>query len=173
MKIRLGFISNSSSSSYIIGIGKIVNLAKLIDWADAHNIREISIARADGKDNIPDITGLANIMTTTHLKRIGSSVWQTVGYRGDHAYIIGAVNSEPKVSTKLDPNKDELYLIVEAGNNEGDTEFYDEATEEMNWDIDPEFFQGLGDQYNILKLLMEPGDILEDVEYRYGAERNG
>jgi hypothetical protein len=158
MKIRNGFVSNSSSSSFIIGVGKI----------KANKLEELQKEIESIKDEIEynDDVEIANLK---ELKEKNS-----YNFRLHEKYIEVAaqINWEPSVSIKIDSIEDEgKFLVVNVGNDEGDGMFWNEDTDELNYDIVTEDFF-VGYQKKLLDILKNK-EYFEDVEYNIGAGRNG
>jgi hypothetical protein len=146
MKIRSGFVSNSSSSSYIIGVGKVVDREKLESYLKEHKI--------DKSDY--------EIVTTREL--VDSTSWKYI-FRKDKL-IVEAFNGD-EVSINVNTNKDDTYITIYVCNNEGDGCFMTDEDSDINYDIDDNFFDE--NQQAIL------GDIegVEKYISSYGAARNG
>jgi len=154
MKLRQGFVSNSSSSSFIVGVGKVKSLDALKKWAKDNKVTL-------GTENYSDI----RLKTTSDILK--NDGWD-YGIEGPNLYVEEPVNSGGRVYSKFDVAGDDFYCIVCIGNDEGDQQFWNGY--DMDYDIDQDYFTG--DQAAILTML-EKGDILEDVSFNFGAERNG
>jgi len=110
MKIRNGFVSNSSSSSFMLGIAIIEDMGKFQKWfSSLTSKRDTEI-----------------ILASTFLK--DSSIIQEHNFQSD-------VNIP--LSTIKD---DTLLFILNIVNNEGDSAFYDKYGYDLNYDIDLDFF---------------------------------
>ena len=153
MKIRNGFVSNSSSSSFIIGIGIVKNLEKLKTSLDEIGIKykddsvwyEVSFVRSnDLKDKI-NCLGLN--------------------------YINSSFN-DTEVYLKKDKVKvDDTLVLVCICNNEGDEAFYrSEDDYECDYDIDLSYFSV--NQQKLIDILNNK-ELVKDVDINYGAGRNG
>jgi hypothetical protein len=156
MKIRFGCISNSSSSSFIIGLAKVKNMKKLREY--------ISKLQIDGTVFIDHIGNIK--------KQIKNDKYEMWGISVDDHYVnvTADVNSDPCISLPYKTDNDKV-LIVKIGNDEGDSPFWNNYTEEYEYDIDDTYFHG--DQSKILNLLMSDNELIKDSKYLYGAERNG
>jgi hypothetical protein len=94
-----------------------------------------------------------------------------VKLQGNKIVVEGSVNSEPEVSILVPSESSDKYFLVSIGNDEGDGAFYDSEKEDLNYDIYPSYF--IGDQKEILDLLMEDNDLITDCKFKFGAARNG
>jgi hypothetical protein len=102
MKVRTSFVSNSSSSSFIIGLGIVEDYSKL---------------QSVLKD-------LAPYHQTDILVMNKSSYVNTEHYHSaivtDSNISLECAYTDDKVELALDPTKDELILLIDIHNNEGD-----------------------------------------------------
>jgi hypothetical protein len=162
MKQRRGFVSNSSSSSFIIGCGKVKDFALFTAWCRKNDISDKYLR-----------------VLTTHQVFTGDDeidYWHGTGMwkcDGD-LRVMACVNSEPSVSTPVNPLGEDYYVVVNLGNDEGDTPFWDADAEDMRYDIPPTYFHG--EQKRLLDMLMDESknsNMIEKCSYKFGAERNG
>lgn len=152
MKIRQGFVSNSSSSSFMIGIGKI---------KDKESFMELI------KDIKNDYRCDCRVFSTTAILEGGD--WDMPHFRGSELYVTAHVNNEPEVSIRFNHGGDDEYFVVNVGNNEGDSAFWDGY--ELDYEkVDENWF--VGDQGKLLQILKNK-DLFHEVDYRIGAERDG
>ena len=143
MKIRSGFVSNSSSSSFMIGIAKVKDRKKFDDFVKTTNFKyEDFLFNND-----------------TWINKI----------KNNNYVVSGCVNYEPEVSIPLKEVFDENVVYFNFGNDEGDTAFYD-ANDDLDYDIDLDFFPEY--QQKIYKGWTEDAG-LENIDKTFGADRNG
>ena len=111
MKIRNGFVSNSSSSSFIIGLAIIKDRELFDNWVSSNKINDIKIIKISELKNDWDISISDNDICLS-------------------TFTCSSVN------TKYD-NIDDYVAIVDICNNEGDESFGEDGDE---YDIDESFF---------------------------------
>jgi len=153
MKIRNGFVSNSSSSSFIIGLAKV---------QDENKLRTIL-------DKMPDIK---NDYFLGNYNDFISSEYKCyeINFSDGRISVEAPINNSFEIS--LDVNDEEKVFAFCVGNDEGDSEFYDLQKDELNYDkVTEDWFEG--DQAKILELFATSHDILKNKIYKIGAARNG
>jgi hypothetical protein len=161
MKLRNGFVSNSSSSSFIIGVAKIKNKQKLINELIKHNI---DYTRSY------DISIISNFDILTD-----SDKWKLYEYSAEQKRLIveAPINDPIDVFIKIDPNDVADYFIVRIGKDEGDGAFSDDDEDyELNYDkvYENDWFQGTD---AVILDILNNSELLVTPEYTIGAGRNG
>lgn len=152
MKIRNGFVSNSSSSSFMIGIAKIVDMDKFKKWFDNFGDKlKYDCFVFSAKEEFDDYRIKKNS-------------------KGD--YIVESfLGSQVSIKAENLKNGDNIF-IVDIVPNEGDCCFRNIEYEdyELNYNIDIDFFeQHYQDVYNG----MNKNNGLDFIDICYGAGRNG
>lgn len=167
MKNRKGFVSNSSSSSFMGGIGVVKDWTKFNAWIE---LLDTHVTR---KHNLPRIAKFGK--------------WDVRDKPNSYRLTL-PVNHEPEVSVKKTDvitvsdeipdwfkakqllTDEDCHNIVtfEIGNNEGDSEFYKDGEVEYDIELDwfdtyqQEIYNGFGEENGIVF-----------VDKQYGAGRNG
>ena len=156
MKIRKGFVSNSSSSSFIIGISTVSDIDKYNKYIKDNNIGEEVkvITFKDVKENRP---------------------WQIEPIRDNKLTVESFDCSSVTLDIKNIKDDDYILMYVFFG-SEGDDSFMDEDSEwsELDYDIDYDFFSK--EQKDVLDMFSNPknaGLNEDNTLYTLGAARNG
>jgi hypothetical protein len=155
MKTRQGFVSNSSSSSFIIGYGIVKNHDKLIDYLKNNQIEvddcEVSLVN---KENWNE--------QIRWYQDIDDNNYETILIGGNRSVIFFDKNL---------PLEKEV-LLVEITNNEGDQDFCNYG-KELNYSkaFNKNYYSDK--QQKIIELLEKDNDMLEKTVLKFGAERNG
>ncbi|MCK9428940.1 MAG: hypothetical protein M0R17_02880 [Candidatus Omnitrophica bacterium] len=143
MKIRQGFVSNSSSSSYIIGIGKLIDETKFTEYCKSNHIDY-------------------EILTVKEI--IEKSGWDRCYREKDKSFYNEAFDGN-KVSIKIDPTKfEDKYIKVNYGED-----IQEDPDGDTNYDIDCDDFEPIGQ--TIFGIGHNTG--VQSFQYSYGAGRNG
>ena len=158
MKIRQGFVSNSSSSSFLLAFTEIVNKDAFDRWV---------------KDLKFDINTLKD---DEYWYRSCGGCWVVTGKQILEKYIkrIDSFQSDIKIdSSKI--NLEKYYFIVNEINDEGDGAFTSGEPDdyEPNYDIDVTFLPIY--QQEIYSAVYDKKDIFDSVNTNcyYAAARNG
>lgn len=155
MKIRNGFVSNSSSSSFLIFLGKIKpenvqKIEKMIKYQyDAKIIQPILLFSEQA-----NVARDLNLRYYPDQKRLSISAPVNAG--------------NEMVLTKIDPF--DSVLAICRGNDEGDSEFWDEQLEELDYEkvsLSDEWFD------KTLVKLATSKEMYLDSYFVVGAARNG
>jgi len=156
MKIRNGFVSNSSSSSFIIGVAEVTDKAGLDQYCKEHNIK------LNEDYDSPELK-------TGYEIAENKDVYSSIQVRGKELYVDAPVNSEPTVSTKFVLEK--TYLIYCHGNDEGDSVFMSDDGYDLNYDnVDYDYFSEK--EQSVIDIFSK-NKFVKDAEYLFGAGRNG
>jgi hypothetical protein len=152
MKIRQGFVSNSSSSSFIVGIARITDEIKLRKYLEDNNIQ---LGYDVGIVKVKDIQGRYEIIKTPNYVKV--------------------LSFSQDVSLPLDGlDEEDSIFFVNIINNEGDTgQFSRNKYHDIDYDIDLDYFDkneqllyGAFDNPNI-------GLDCKTSSVTFGAGRNG
>ncbi len=168
----MGFVSNSSSSSFIIGIAAIKNYDEFYKWylknKDDHKY-EIYIVAYNNAEKI--------IYTSDDISEKGFGEMRPINdylssFRTNDKYI-EMENFATSVLIEYDPNDYNLqyFAILDISNDEGDYAFWDEAYGEMDYDIDLDYF--CERQKTLHSIFSENKIGLDKSAVKYGAARNG
>lgn len=152
MKIRSGFISNSSSSSFILAAAVIVDYKKAKDFLDSvldcenYNFRSVYIVDLN-------------------------SNYEKDSY--DYTYNNGVMKVENfQSSIYLENLTDEKVLVVNILNDEGDY-FFEDCDGDIDYDIDIDDLPTYYDWEKELYFGINESNGFSKIEKTFGAGRNG
>lgn len=147
MKIRQCFVSNSSSSSFLIGLAKVKDRTKV-------------------EELIKDTYGAQILSIKDYLTGKSDRFWG-LEMNGNSLTIESFTSAQATVRDLS--SLDEVLIIEDSSGNESD--FWNEEYEEYDYDIDLDFFPE-----NVQKIFLaitQGTDGLEPGEATYGAGRDG
>lgn len=161
MKKRTGFVSNSSSSSFIVGIGVVTDFNKFNNWMgklSAEIAEDITLHDPvkERETRWPDLDEDFTSFSTEEPTNYG-----------------GTVSIRKEEYEKLKTERPDNIVILCIGNNEGDGAFYydeDNDDYDLNYDIDLDWFDK--NQIEAFNGFDESNGI-SLAEVSYGAGRNG
>ena len=175
MKIRNGHVSNSSSSSFIIGIAEITD-KKLLKQAfedagiDISKYLEISIRRSSELTNKSNLSNMfSNIAITDENNETNVTLESFTG-----AVLVQTLGQTPDIKVaSLDDSLNKEWLIIDYTGDEGDGDFCNGYDYDCDYNIDESFFANSGLEH-VLEWLKEPEkNGLKQAQYAIGAGRNG
>lgn len=152
MKIRNGFVSNSSSSSFIVGVAKIDDYNIFQKYLESNNIKLNYDFKVLSYNDI--------LEKKYYFSRIFNN-----------KLIVESFQTDVELSTN-DINDNDLICIVNIINNEGDGDFINDDYD-LDYDIDLSFFEK--SQQKIYNMFFDKssGLNLKLSQATYGAGRNG
>lgn len=147
MKTRHGFVSNSSSSSFIVGIAEILDKAKFDEYIKEQNIE------------LDDWNQYIVTEDSEHCD---------IEKRNDRLVV---ESFETSVSAEL-KKPGTIFFVTNISNDEGDGPFWNDRYCEMNYDIDIDYFSD--SQRKVYDMFSDKNSGLNmDNQVTFGAARNG
>jgi len=153
MKIRNGFVSNSSSSSFIVGVAKINDYNEFTQYIRDNNIK---------------LNYDIKVMTLSDIIKENN---YDLHYNNDKIHV-ESFQTEASLDIK-DCKDEDLFLIVNICNNEGDSDFMTSDYDDIDYDIDISFFNNSDKKVYDAFYNNESGLDLNKSKVYFGAGRNG
>lgn len=154
MKIRNGFVSNSSSSSFIVGIARVTDLDKLNAYVAS---KGLAFDKFDFK--------------VTTLREIKECNRYGVIISGDKV-VVESFRDSSSISMKGMADSD-LLLFCNISNDEGDEAFWDYGEDTVDYNIDLDWFDNVQQEMYDIFLASDAGIDTKTAQVSYGAARNG
>jgi hypothetical protein len=175
MKIRSGFVSNSSSSSFIIGVAEILDEEKVREYLKDNEgwmYKELEIIKTDELDFTVNEDG-----TTTKVSK-NCEVQKVIYDDGEEliVWIKAPTNNEENCSGVVDEPKGKTLIVARIGNNEDDGPFLrDDGFCGLDYSVvNEEYFKNnFPDPYKVLELLKGKEGVTKTVAFKYGVSRCG
>jgi hypothetical protein len=153
MKIRNGFVSNSSSSSFIVGVAKIDNYELFQNYLKHNRIKlgyDVKVLTLNDIMNKPDYD---------------------IHFNNNKIYV-DSFQTDASLDIK-DCLPTDLFFVVNITNNEGDSDFMYGDDCDLDYDIDPSFFDDEQRKTYNAFFSEKSGLDLHKSDVYFGAGRNG
>ena len=160
MKARSGFVSNSSSSSFIVGVARVKRKDELIKYLE----KEFS-----GSDDWrkPVVFSTSDIADVINGVSRGYEIEDSINL--EKQMIVAESFSGIEFSLPFDLGKEEDFLVINISNDEGDSAFSGSDDWDPQYDISSDFLP-----LNQQKLFdLEGLGFVENLQIGIGAGRNG
>ncbi len=164
MKTRLGFVANSSGSSFILGVAEIIDKGKFTKWLKKIKYQSGDVIIMDDEE-INKRLDKDNFYLKFSNKKLKIS-----NFKAEVEIVFNRMSDIKQkidiiLNNKIHPNK--KYAIIDIQNGEGDGPFID------GYDVDINYFEGSYKyQRKIYEGFIEENG-LKDIHKTYGAGRDG
>lgn len=169
MKYRQGFVSNSSSSSFMGGIGIIKDFEKFEKWkASFDRWDRESITVYDEEESWHDVFDSAGMFSVSMPVNSEPEVSISKKEIEKHQNNI-PIDTQAKNKLLGNDYSNVVYFII--GNDEGDNAFLNDERDDLNYDIDLDHFDN--DQQRLYKEFGSDKSGIVCGDKMFGADRNG
>ena len=160
MKKRIGFVSNSSSSSFIVGIGKIIDKEKFENYLKSHDFGEYNKQSCF-------------VSTVAELANQSREDYNPANYFNGQL-VLSSFSSRVELVDPLLQLTDHI-VAVDIVNNEGDTGYfaYNYMNGGIDYDIDLDYFDERQQMMYSMFSDPESGIDVNTSRCQFGAARNG
>lgn len=156
MKIRNGFVSNSSSSSFIIGLAKISDRSAVDNWISTLGLYEYAVK----VEKVGDLTNCWRCKVKPSVKN-----------NPDFDLYDVTIDSDICGDVTLTNLREDDYILVADISHGDDGDFWDADSDEYNYDIDLDFFPE--SKQDVYISIVNGINGLEKGKATFGAGRDG